>query len=271
MFYKDRHDKFGEIAKLRSMIVTRDQELREYQNLYAKEKERKEELEVEVDQLKVKVAGLEEDLKREKEERQAEKEAAEQKQNIADQRIASLEEEKINIVKRHEESLDALMNEHKETIASLRDEIREADAAGYKRGIDEMVAKQQGGEVMDDDEEVAAVNPFQPKEDGPPVLTQAEIMIAAQSKTIGESGVPSTIARIDGKSGMMLIPLGFGTRSGTWKRLHSLEGQKKSCPYSCAELPPRIFSCLHSSPFRNPENLRPGDNVHVVPEVEETL
>ena len=66
--------------------------------------------------MKVKVAGLEEDLKREKEERQ-EKEAAEQKQNIADQRIAS-PKKKINIVKRHEESLDALMNEHKETIAS---------------------------------------------------------------------------------------------------------------------------------------------------------
>jgi hypothetical protein len=271
MFYKDRHDKFGEIAKLRSMIVTRDQELREYQNLYAKEKERKEELEVEVDQLKVKVAGLEEDLKREKEERQAEKEAAEQKQNIADQRIASLEEEKINIVKRHEESLDALMNEHKETIASLRDEIREADAAGYKRGIDEMVAKQQGGEVMDDDEEVAAVNPFQPKEDGPPVLTQAEIMIAAQSKTIGESGVPSTIARIDGKSGMMLIPLGSerGVEPGS---VYTLWKDKRKAARIRVQSSRQGFSLAYILPrFGNPENLRPGDNVHVVPEVEETL
>ena len=38
-------------------------------------------------------------------------------------------------------------------------------------------------EVIDDDEEVAA-NPFQPKEDGPPVLTQAEIMIAAQLRPL---------------------------------------------------------------------------------------
>ena len=41
MFYKDRDDKFKEIAKLREMVVMRDIELREYQNLYAKEKERR--------------------------------------------------------------------------------------------------------------------------------------------------------------------------------------------------------------------------------------
>ena len=63
MFYKDRDDKFKEISKLREMLVMRDIELREYQNLYAKEKERKEELEDEVGELTVKVAGLEEDLK----------------------------------------------------------------------------------------------------------------------------------------------------------------------------------------------------------------
>ena len=66
MFYKDRDDKFKEIAKLREMLVMRDIELREYQNLYAKEKERKEELEDEVGELTVKVAGLEEDSKEKK-------------------------------------------------------------------------------------------------------------------------------------------------------------------------------------------------------------
>ena len=77
MFYKDRDDKFKEISKLRDMIVLRDRELREYQNLYANEKERKEELEDEVGELSVKIEGLEADLKIEKEERQAEQEAAE--------------------------------------------------------------------------------------------------------------------------------------------------------------------------------------------------
>ena len=52
-------------------------------------------------------------------------------------------------------------------MAALQDEVRKADAEGYKRGIDEMIAKQQGGEIDKPDEEVA-VNPFLPTEDGPP-------------------------------------------------------------------------------------------------------
>lgn len=270
MLYKDRHDKFGELSKLRSMIVARDQELREYQNLYAKEKERKEELEDLNGKLNVEIEGLKADLDLEKKERQAEKEAAEQKEMVANQRIAALEEEKIKITQRHEESLDALMNEHKETIASLRDEIREAETRGYKQGIDEMVAKQQGVETSDE-EEVVAVNPFLPKEDGPPVLTQADIMIAAQSKTIGEAGVPSTIARIDGKSGMMLIPLGSerGVEPGS---VFTLWKDKRKAARIRVQSTRQGFSLAYILPrFGNPQNLRPGDNVHVVPETEETL
>ena len=139
------------------------------------------------------------------------------------------------------------MTEHKETIASLRDEIREADAAGYKRGIDEMVAKQQGGEVTDNDEEVASINPFLPKEDGPPAMTQAEIMIASQSKTIGESGVPSTIARIDGKSGMMLIPLGSerGVEAGSVFTLGKISERR---PVFVCKAPAKDFPLLTSFP-----------------------
>ncbi|MDG1173382.1 MAG: hypothetical protein P8M67_03705 [Opitutales bacterium] len=270
MLYKDRNDKFGEIAKLRSMIVARDQELREFQNLYAKEKQRKEELEDLNGKLNVEIEGLKADLALEKEERMNEKDAAEQKELVSNQRIATLEEEKISITKRNEESLEALMNEHKETMASLRDDIREAESAGYKRGIDEMVAKQQGGEIVDE-EEVASVNPFQIKKEGPPVLSQAELMIASKSKTIGESGVPATIARIDGKSGMMLIPLGSerGVEAGSvftlWKdkrKAARIRVQSSRQGFSLAYILPR---------FGSPEKLRPGDNVHVVPETEETL
>ncbi len=162
------------------------------------------------------------------------------------------------------------MNEHKETIASLRDEIREAETRGYKQGIDEMVAKQQGVETSDE-EEVVAVNPFLPKEDGPPVLTQADIMIAAQSKTIGEAGVPSTIARIDGKSGMMLIPLGSerGVEPGS---VFTLWKDKRKAARIRVQSTRQGFSLAYILPrFGNPQNLRPGDNVHVVPETEETL
>ena len=270
MFYKDRDDKFKEIKKLREMIVSRDQELREYQNLYAKEKERKEQLEEEVGELTVKVAGLEEDLKREKEERQAEKEAAQEKEEQLNRIVADLEEQKIKTAQEHEEFIDTLRNEQKEQMAALQDEVRKADAEGYKRGIDEMIAKQQGGEVEQQDEEVA-VNPFLPSEDGPPKLSQAELMLAAQAKTISETGVPSTVGRVDGKSGMILLPLGsergvlLGNVYTLWKeqkKAARIRIQSVSQGYSLAYLLPQ---------FGNPQDLRPGDSVHVVPEKEETL
>ena len=270
MFYKDRDDKFKEIKKLREMIVSRDQELREYQNLYAKEKERKEQLEEEVGELTVKVAGLEEDLKREKEERQAEKEAAQEKEEQLNRIVADLEEQKIKTAQEHEEFIDTLRNEQKEQMAALQDEVRKADAEGYKRGIDEMIAKQQGGEVEQQDEEVA-VNPFLPSDDGPPKLSQAELMLAAQAKTISETGVPSTVGRVDGKSGMILLPLGsergvsLGSVYTLWKeqkKAARIRIQSVSQGYSLAYLLPQ---------FGNPQDLRPGDSVHVVPEKEETL
>jgi hypothetical protein len=270
MFYKDRDDKFKEIKKLREMIVSRDQELREYQNLYAKEKERKEQLEEEVGELTLKVAGLEEDLKTEKEERQAEKEAAQEKEEQLNRIVADLEEQKIKTAQEHEEFIDTLRNEQKEQMAALQDEVRKADAEGYKRGIDEMIAKQQGGEVEQQDEEVA-VNPFLPSEDGPPKLSQAELMLAAQAKTISETGVPSTVGRVDGKSGMILLPLGsergvlLGNVYTLWKeqkKAARIRIQSVSQGYSLAYLLPQ---------FGNPQDLRPGDSVHVVPEKEETL
>ena len=270
MFYKDRDDKFKEIKKLREMIVSRDQELREYQNLYAKEKERKEQLEEEVGELTVKVNGLEEDLKREKEERQAEKEAAQEKEDQLNRIVADLEEQKIKTAQEHEEFIDTLRNEQKEQMAALQDEVRKADAEGYKRGIDEMIAKQQGGEVEQQDEEVT-VNPFLPSEDGPPKLSQAELMLAAQAKTISDTGVPSTVGRVDGKSGMILLPLGsergvlLGNVYTLWKeqkKAARIRIQSVSQGYSLAYLLPQ---------FGNPQDLRPGDSVHVVPEKEETL
>ena len=55
-----------------------------------------------------------------------------------------------------------MREEHKVVIAGLQDEIRKAGAEGYKRGIDEMVAKQQGGEVEESSNEVS-VNPSFPR------------------------------------------------------------------------------------------------------------
>ena len=270
MFYKDRDDKFKEISKLREMIVMRDIELREYQNLYAKEKERKEELEDEVGELTVKVAGLEEDLKREKEERKAENEAAEQKEEQLNRLVADLEAQKIQTEQEHQEFIDTLRNEQKEQMAALQDEIRKADAEGYKRGIDEMIAKQQGGEIKEPDEETS-VNPFLPTEDGPPKLSQAELMLAAQAKTIGESGVPSTVGRVDGKSGMILLPLGI-ERGVALGNVYTLWKENKKAARIRIQSVSQGFSLAYLLPqFGNPQALQPGDSVHVVPEIEETL
>ena len=213
MFYKDRHDKHGEITKLRSMIVERDEELRQYQNMWAREKKLKEETLDELADTQIKLKGVEADLANEKEERKKENEAAEQQQIVLNNQIAEMENDKQETAKKHTAEIDALLEEHKQQIAQKQEEIRLADAAGYKRGIDEMVAKQQGGEVAEDkiSEEV---NPFmvQKKDSGPPEMNELDMMAVSQQKKISDIGAPSTIARVDSKSGMLLLP--FGTDRG---------------------------------------------------------
>jgi hypothetical protein len=270
MFYKDRDEKFKEISKLREMVVMRDRELREFQNLYAKEKARKEELETEVGELSLKIEGLEADLRIEKEERLAEKEAAETKISNLERNVAELEEQKIEIGKKHEEFVDQLKEEHNVVIAGLQDEIRKAGAEGYKRGVDEMVAKQQGGEVEKSSSEVS-VNPFLPSDEGPPKLTQAEMMLAAQATEITDVGVPSTVGRVDGKMGMILLPLG-SERGVSLGNVYTLWKENKKAARIRIQSVSQGFSLAYLLPqFGNPQNLRPGDSVHVVPEKEETL
>ena len=270
MFYKERDNNIKEISKLRNMTVERDKDLRTFQNLHAKEKERKEELEEIEAELTVKVAGLEEDLKREKEEREGERQAAEEKESELNRLVANLEEQKLIVEKENQDFINTLRNEQKEQLAALQDEVRKADAEGYKRGIDEMISKQQGGEVEQTDVELS-INPFLPTEDGPPKLSQSELMLAAQAKEISESGVPSTVGRVDGKSGMILLPLGsergvsLGNVYTLWKenkKAARIRIQSVSQGYSLAYLLPQ---------FGSPQDLRPGDSVHVVPEIEETL
>ena len=170
MFYKDRHDKQSEITKLRSMIVERDEELRQYQNMWAREKQIKEETQDELADTQIKLKGVEADLDNEKKERQNEKEASEQQITVLNTRVAEMENEKQELLKVHEAELDALLEEHKVILAQKQEEIRKADADGYKRGIDEMLAKQQGGEVADD-EISEEVNPFLVKKIVLPSLT----------------------------------------------------------------------------------------------------
>lgn len=272
MFYKDRHDKYGEITKLRGMVVERDEELRQYQNMWAREKKLKEDTLDELADTQIKLKGVEEDLINEKAERQKEKEASDQQIMVLNNQIVEMENDKQETAKKHTAEIDALLEEHKQQISQKQEEIRLADAAGYKRGIDEMLAKQQGGEVAEDkiSEEV---NPFmvQKKDAGPPEMNELDMMAVSQQKKISEIGAPSTIARVDSKSGMLLLP--FGTDRGVsqgsvftvWKdkkEAARIRVQSSRKGYLLAYILPR---------FGEPQKLRPGDSIYIIPEDEENL
>ena len=125
---------------------------------------------------------------------------------VLDTRVAELENEKVETAKTHEAEVDALLEEHKKEIEKKQEEIRMADADGYKRGIDEMLAGQ-GGEVAEEISE--EVNPFMVKknEGGPPEMNELDLIAVSQQSKF-QNWFPSTISRVDSKSGMMLLPLG---------------------------------------------------------------
>ena len=135
-----------------------------------------------------------------------------------------------------------------------------------------MVAKQQGGEVAEDkiSEEV---NPFmvQKKDSGPPEMNELDMMAVSQQKKISDIGAPSTIARVDSKSGMLLLP--FGTDRGVsqgsvftvWKdkkEAARIRVQSSRKGYLLAYILPR---------FGEPQKLRPGDSIYIIPEEEQNL
>lgn len=272
MFYKDRHDKYGEIVKLRGMIVERDEELRQYQNMWAREKKLKEDTLDELADTQIKLKGVEADLANEKQERQNEKEAADQQIMVLNTRVAEMESDKQETAKKFEAEMDALLEEHKQQIEKKQEEIRMADASGYKRGIDEMLAKQQGGEVADA-KVSEEVNPFMVKkrDAGPPEMNELDMMAVTQQKKISDIGAPSTIARVDSKTGMLLLPFGTdrGVSQGTvftvWKdkkEAARIRVQSSRKGYLLAYILPR---------FGEPQKLRPGDSIYIIPEEEQNL
>ena len=270
MFYKDRHEKFSEIGKMRAMIVERDEALRESQNLFDKMKEQKEDWERKSGEFEVKLGQTEADLTAEKAERKSEKEASDQQILVLNNNIAGLEQQKLDTEEKHIKEIDDLKAEHGEKIKALGKEITLADAAGYKRGIDEMMAKQKGGENVDEDSELA-INPFLVEPTGPPMLANAVAEDITSINTINESGVTSTIARIDSRSGMLMLPIGSdrGMASGEiftlWKgplEAARIKVQSTDKGFALAYILPR---------FGDPSRLRPGDLVQIVPEKKKTL
>ena len=95
--------------------------------------------------LNYEITSLKNDLKKEKELTKKYKEAAEIQITVLKNNIEHLEKQKQEIQKIHEAEIEEFMGSYNAKLQSIRREVIRADAAGYKRGIDEMLARQQGG------------------------------------------------------------------------------------------------------------------------------
>ena len=117
------------------------------------------------------------------------------------------------------------------------------------------------------------VNPFmiQKKDFEPPSMNDLDNLAASQRKKISEMGAPSTISRVDSENGMMLLPIGSerGVGQGSvftvWKDKREaarIRVQSSRDGFLLAYILPR---------FGEPEKLRPGDSIYIIPEKEQEL
>lgn len=270
MFYKDRQDKFTEISNLRGKIVNRDKELREFQNLFSREQETRKSFEDQVSDLTVKLKGVEADLEFEKKEALAYKEGMTLKIAEFEDQVAKTQREIQNNEKKFNVTIEEMNEDHKRELSQANSKLVKEYQRGREEATEEFMAKQSGGEVPDAiGDEVE--NPFIVESDAPPVFSQAELIAANQTSEISDIGAPSTIARIDSGTGMILLPLGAerGVSQGNvftiWKdqrRAARIRVQSAKKGFLLAYILPH---------FGTPNKLRPGDNVHIVPDEEETL
>ena len=96
--------------------------------------------------LNYEITSLKNDLTKEKELIKNYKEAAEIQITVLKNNIEQLEKQKQEIQKRHESEIEEFMGNYNAKLQSIRREVIRPDAAGYKRGIDEMMAR--GGRVL---------------------------------------------------------------------------------------------------------------------------
>jgi hypothetical protein len=68
-------------------------------------------------------------------------EGMDQQIRVLQNQVAALEEKNQNIIRKHEAALSMILRKHKKDLARMRQEVVKADAAGYQRGIDEMLAR----------------------------------------------------------------------------------------------------------------------------------
>lgn len=88
-----------------------------------------------------KIENLETALKREQQEKIKQESNWQKKIATQTRLIAEIEEHKISLQKDHAKFIDTLRKDNKKMIARMQNEIRRAEADGYKRGIDEMISR----------------------------------------------------------------------------------------------------------------------------------
>ena len=102
-------------------------------------------------------------------------------------------------------------------------------------------------------------------------MNELDLMAVSQRKKISEIGAPSTISRVDSDSGMMFCPSVWkeGVEQGTvftvWKDKREaarIRVQSSRDGFLLAYILPR---------FGEPQKLRPGDSIYIIPEKEQEL
>ena len=129
------------ISDLEEKAEHLSQELSDYQSLFANMKDEKEEWENKANELTKNHSNQDEELMKSLRERKLEKEAAFTQIEVLKSQIIALEQEKHNRMKVHTAQIDALVLEHKQELESKRKEILLAESAGFKRGVNETLAR----------------------------------------------------------------------------------------------------------------------------------
>ena len=272
MFYKDRHNLYSEFSKLRSLIVERDVELRRYQNMWAREKEEKDTTQDELPDAQVTIKGYEADIKDKDAQIVTLNDAVTEEKEKGEKQLNDLKEatdKQINVLK---DRLNEETDSNKVAMAALRKEMNQKIEEAYQEGKEDMVKMQRGTE-NEEDKMSEEVNPFMVKKNdsGPPAMNELDLMAVSQQKQISEIGAPSTISRVDSDSGMMLLPFGMerGVEQGTvftvWKDKREaarIRVQSSRDGFLLAYILPR---------FGEPQKLRPGDSIYIIPEKEQEL
>ena len=102
-------------------------------------------------------------------------------------------------------------------------------------------------------------------------MNELDVIAVTNQKQISDIGAPTTIARVDSKTGMMLLPFGQerGVAQGTvftvWKDKREaarIRVQSSREGFLLAYILPR---------FGEPQKLRPGDSIYIIPELEQSL